>query len=318
MTDLIAKLRILRNNCAEHFAIPIDIPVVAQKLDLESRKGDQRRQFKHIHQGCRMLAWDFEVACQMRTLLLLDGYLALHDAKAGLPIYAVTRSAIELHGLVLNVTDRLRNYAEGDPKDWRSRGEGFFSYLVRAKNGTRDPELIAKLTALGLTKGSLEPIHSKECESALFSRKDFEKDKVLYNKLCDFVHTNSQGYYVGSPGSYISDQVHAEKVTIFTTQPGPVVRYQYPAGAKFEEAITFTADAMFRHCSGVIATTNRSPKTPYSDAEILQHTGTKTGMIELVSPHATVVTNPYTGQNVGRNDPCPCGSGKKYKHCHLN
>jgi preprotein translocase subunit SecA len=23
-----------------------------------------------------------------------------------------------------------------------------------------------------------------------------------------------------------------------------------------------------------------------------------------------------TGQRVGRNDPCPCGSGKKYKHCH--
>jgi preprotein translocase subunit SecA len=23
-----------------------------------------------------------------------------------------------------------------------------------------------------------------------------------------------------------------------------------------------------------------------------------------------------TGAKVGRNDPCPCGSGKKYKHCH--
>jgi DNA-binding transcriptional MerR regulator len=23
-------------------------------------------------------------------------------------------------------------------------------------------------------------------------------------------------------------------------------------------------------------------------------------------------------KNVGRNDPCPCGSGKKYKHCHLD
>jgi len=22
------------------------------------------------------------------------------------------------------------------------------------------------------------------------------------------------------------------------------------------------------------------------------------------------------GLKVGRNDPCPCGSGKKYKHCH--
>ena len=22
------------------------------------------------------------------------------------------------------------------------------------------------------------------------------------------------------------------------------------------------------------------------------------------------------GPKVGRNDPCPCGSGKKYKNCH--
>jgi preprotein translocase subunit SecA len=25
---------------------------------------------------------------------------------------------------------------------------------------------------------------------------------------------------------------------------------------------------------------------------------------------------PAEGPKVGRNDPCPCGSGKKYKHCH--
>lgn len=22
-------------------------------------------------------------------------------------------------------------------------------------------------------------------------------------------------------------------------------------------------------------------------------------------------------EDIGRNDPCPCGSGKKFKHCHL-
>ena len=27
-------------------------------------------------------------------------------------------------------------------------------------------------------------------------------------------------------------------------------------------------------------------------------------------------TNPYAAMNVGRNEACPCGSGKKYKHCH--
>jgi hypothetical protein len=26
--------------------------------------------------------------------------------------------------------------------------------------------------------------------------------------------------------------------------------------------------------------------------------------------------NPRTGETVGRNDPCPCGSGKKWKKCH--
>ena len=26
--------------------------------------------------------------------------------------------------------------------------------------------------------------------------------------------------------------------------------------------------------------------------------------------------NPYNNQKIGRNDPCPCNSGKKYKHCH--
>jgi preprotein translocase subunit SecA len=26
--------------------------------------------------------------------------------------------------------------------------------------------------------------------------------------------------------------------------------------------------------------------------------------------------NPSTWGKVGRNEPCPCGSGKKYKQCH--
>jgi preprotein translocase subunit SecA len=29
-----------------------------------------------------------------------------------------------------------------------------------------------------------------------------------------------------------------------------------------------------------------------------------------------VESDPATWGNPGRNDPCPCGSGKKFKHCH--
>jgi preprotein translocase subunit SecA len=31
---------------------------------------------------------------------------------------------------------------------------------------------------------------------------------------------------------------------------------------------------------------------------------------------ATAVQQVVRGDKVGRNDPCPCGSGKKYKKCH--
>jgi len=34
--------------------------------------------------------------------------------------------------------------------------------------------------------------------------------------------------------------------------------------------------------------------------------------------HITTKTVVRSGPKVGRNDPCPCGSGKKYKHCCLN
>ncbi len=38
------------------------------------------------------------------------------------------------------------------------------------------------------------------------------------------------------------------------------------------------------------------------------------------APARTVVSasaRTPTGDKVGRNDPCPCGSGKKYKKCHF-
>ena len=55
---------------------------------------------------------------------------------------------------------------------------------------------------------------------------------------------------------------------------------------------------------------------------------TETGEVESVTDVATAVEQRPTAAaaaaaafagsmaRVGRNDPCPCGSGKKFKHCH--
>ena len=39
--------------------------------------------------------------------------------------------------------------------------------------------------------------------------------------------------------------------------------------------------------------------------------------LQFVGGDGSTTAQPVAaGQKVGRNDPCPCGSGKKYKHCH--
>jgi preprotein translocase subunit SecA len=39
--------------------------------------------------------------------------------------------------------------------------------------------------------------------------------------------------------------------------------------------------------------------------------------LETPAPQQVAASEPVvSGPKVGRNDPCPCGSGKKYKHCH--
>ncbi len=50
-----------------------------------------------------------------------------------------------------------------------------------------------------------------------------------------------------------------------------------------------------------------------------QHAGYEEALAASASdPPTAVAPPPFTrvGEKVGRNDPCPCGSGKKYKHCH--
>jgi len=43
-----------------------------------------------------------------------------------------------------------------------------------------------------------------------------------------------------------------------------------------------------------------------------------TGETEVESVEAATASEPFVRnqRKIGRNEPCPCGSGKKYKQCH--
>jgi preprotein translocase subunit SecA len=67
------------------------------------------------------------------------------------------------------------------------------------------------------------------------------------------------------------------------------------------------------------AKTADQPQTgPYQNMSAPQTTPTQPSKPTIGNTKQTVAGNLITadGKKVGRNDPCPCGSGKKYKNCH--
>ena len=60
----------------------------------------------------------------------------------------------------------------------------------------------------------------------------------------------------------------------------------------------------------------REAQLPESDAKKLQTGRQEVGSGRQVAPGGKGSAPIRVEKKVGRNDPCPCGSGKKYKNCH--
>jgi uncharacterized protein YecA (UPF0149 family) len=54
------------------------------------------------------------------------------------------------------------------------------------------------------------------------------------------------------------------------------------------------------------------PGQPPGELTYIDEQGRRTDHREAAEPGVVG----YSLMGVGRNDPCPCGSGKKYKYCH--
>jgi preprotein translocase subunit SecA len=57
----------------------------------------------------------------------------------------------------------------------------------------------------------------------------------------------------------------------------------------------------------------------HAEANAMEAPGeTEGGEVAMAEPEIRKSQSPFVrqGRKVGRNEPCPCGSGKKYKQCH--
>ncbi|MBE5041073.1 preprotein translocase subunit SecA [Ructibacterium gallinarum] len=87
-------------------------------------------------------------------------------------------------------------------------------------------------------------------------------------------------------------------------QRDPVVEYKFEAMDMFEEMIASIKEDTVRHLFHVVPQTR------------IERTQVAKPIAENHGDDGTVKKQPIRRKvNIGRNDPCPCGSGKKYKHC---
>jgi preprotein translocase subunit SecA len=121
-------------------------------------------------------------------------------------------------------------------------------------------------------------------------------------------------------------------------QRDPLIEYKAEAFKIFEELMvnikTEICHNIFRSASSLLAFENFLRNAPQQTTHQTSSafSGTSTGTTpppqagqgpgrgsDVVSEAAAAVEKARpvrVGPKVGRNDPCPCGSGKKYKHCH--
>ena len=89
-------------------------------------------------------------------------------------------------------------------------------------------------------------------------------------------------------------------------QKDPVVEYKFEAMDMFEEMIAVIKEETIKYLFHVV------PQTQIQREQVAKP------VAENLGGDGTVQKKPVRKvEKVGRNDPCPCGSGKKYKHCCL-
>ncbi|MFA6587757.1 MAG: preprotein translocase subunit SecA [Patescibacteria group bacterium] len=104
-------------------------------------------------------------------------------------------------------------------------------------------------------------------------------------------------------------------------QRDPLVEYKKEAYLLFSQLLNSIRSQLVHtifkaHVSQNIVEQNQSqPKNLTLSApakEAIDNSSTSTAMPEVSQSS----TNPFASKKIGRNDPCPCQSGKKYKRCH--
>ncbi len=185
--------------------------------------------------------------------------------------------------------------------DWKGMEEHLVSVFGEFSEGTFafDPEEIDQFTPESLRSHLLEIVKKKYAEKeAAFGEAMREVERILLLRVVDqkwMAHIDNM------------EQLRQGINLRAYAQRDPVVEYKFEAMDMFEEMIASIKEDTVRHLFHAV------PQTKIERTQVAKP------MAENLGGDGTVKKQPIRRKvTIGRNDLCPCGSGKKYKHCCMD
>lgn len=161
---------------------------------------------------------------------------------------------------------------------------------------------------------------------------DVEIDKMTQERLAEYIFDDAEKKYIEKEAEFGEAMREIERVILLRVvdqkwmdhidnmeqlrqgiylrayaQHDPVVEYKFEAMDMFEEMTESIKEDTVKHLFHVV------PQTRIERQQVAKPTAENAG------GDGTVKKKPIRKvKKIGRNDPCPCGSGKKYKNCCLD
>ncbi len=208
------------------------------------------------------------------------------------------------------------------PENWNLNG--LSGYLKNIFNISLDLSLPETLRDIQIWRNDIEDKIRTHIETAI----EYQKQSLagLFNEVLRFICLQAIDHRWKSHLRSIDDLREGIGLRAYG-QRDILVAYKQEAFILFEEMLKAIRQEVLTHLfrvkapEKVVASVPKPVFVPaqYSHKELNQFDAVRQAQPEsaqqAVSVPQTKQTPIRVGKKIGRNDPCPCGSGKKYKHC---
>lgn len=291
------KIKKMVQNLGMDEDTPIEASILSNSIEKAQKKVESRNFSirKHVLQYDDVINKQREIIYEQRDKVLKGDNLETHIQNM---LRKVIEKAVNMHTV-----------GSEYPEDWRLDDLDLYLHSLSLPKGLvkkDDFDITKQILIDDILKKALEKYKEKEEEFGSEKMRELERQiliRVVDNKWVDHIDAMDQ----------LKQGIGLRAIG----QQDPVVAYKKEGFDMFDEMIENIQKDTIKYLYGASIETNvkREKVAVVSDAIKKDSDKALSESSNNGQESSKQKTFERDSKKVGRNDPCPCGSGKKYKHC---